>query len=230
MSRKLYVVPEHEFEAAHGLPEALPAGESIRWQGSPDWRTLAVEAFHLRKLAVYFTVILALRATFALSDGNSLIDTTISVLGLLPLALIALSLISLLAWLTARATVYTITNQRLVMRVGIVLSVTFNLPFRSLDGVGIKRFRNGAGDLTLTIGTQDHIAYLHLWPHARPWRFAKVEPMLRSIANIAEVANVLTHTIAEASGGVATPVRASTQDELQDGSRDRHDSELAGAA
>ena len=27
--------PEHEFEAAHGLPEALPAGERLRWQGAP---------------------------------------------------------------------------------------------------------------------------------------------------------------------------------------------------
>ena len=35
---------EHEFEAARGLPELLPAGERVLWQGSPDWRGLAREA------------------------------------------------------------------------------------------------------------------------------------------------------------------------------------------
>jgi Bacterial PH domain len=210
MTRQLFIVPEHEFEASRGLPEALPAGEEIRWQGSPQWQTLAVEAFHVRKLAIYFSVILALRGTFAIADGASAGEATISVLGLMPLAAIALALMSLLAWLTARTAVYTITNQRVVMRIGIVLSVTFNLPFKSLDAVGIKQFRNGAGDLPLTIGSRDRIAYLHLWPHARPWRFAKAEPMLRSIANVTEVANILTKAMTEATGGVALPVAVTT--------------------
>jgi hypothetical protein len=210
MTRQLFIVPEHEFEASHGLPEALPAGEEIRWQGAPQWQTLAIEAFHVRKLAVYFGVILALRGAFAIADGASASEATISVLGLMPLAAVALALLGLIAWLTARTAVYTITNQRVVMRIGIVLSVTFNLPFKSLDAVGIKQFRNGAGDLPLTIGSRDSIAYLHLWPHARPWRFAKAEPMLRSIGNVSEVANILTKAMAEATGGVALPVAVTT--------------------
>lgn len=206
MTRQLYIVPEHEFEAVHGLPEKLPADEHIRWQGSPDWKTLAIKAFHVRKLAIYFAAILALRGAFALNDGASTVEAAVSVLGLLPLALIALGLIALLAWLTARTAVYTITNQRVVMRIGIVLSVTFNLPFRALDQVGVKRFQNGAGDMPLVIGSADKIAYLHLWPHARPWRFARAEPMLRSIPNVANVANILSEAMAEASGGIAIPV------------------------
>ena len=47
---------EHEFEAAHGLPEPLPRGEHILWQGSPDWRTLAVQVMHVRTQAFYFAV------------------------------------------------------------------------------------------------------------------------------------------------------------------------------
>jgi Bacterial PH domain len=210
MTRQLFIVPEHEFEASHGLPEALPAGEEIRWQGAPHWQTLAIEAFHVRKLAIYFGVILALRGTFAIADGAGASEATISVLGLMPLAAVALALLGLIAWLTARTAVYTITNQRVVMRIGIVLSVTFNLPFKSLDAVGIKQFRNGTGDLPLTIGSRDSIAYLHLWPHARPWRFAKAEPMLRSISNVTEVANILTKAMAEATGGVALPVAFTT--------------------
>ena len=49
---------EHEFEAAHGLPEQLPAGEKIIWQGSPDWVTLAVKVMHLRTIAIYFAAML----------------------------------------------------------------------------------------------------------------------------------------------------------------------------
>jgi len=206
MTKQLYIVPEHEFEAAHGLPETLPANEVIRWQGAPDWKTLAVQAFHLRKLAIYFTIILCLRGTFALADGATVSAATVSVLGLLPLALLALAIVSLLAWLTARTTVYTITNERVVMRIGIVLSITFNLPFRSLDSVGIKRFSNGMGDIPITVSVRDKIAYLHLWPHARPWHITRAEPMLRSIADVAAVANILSEAMADASGGVVTPV------------------------
>ena len=29
---------EHEFEPVPGLPETLPEGESMLWQGKPGWR------------------------------------------------------------------------------------------------------------------------------------------------------------------------------------------------
>jgi hypothetical protein len=206
MSRQLFIVPEHEFEAQPGLPEALPRGEVLLWQGAPDWRTLAVHAFHIRKLAVYFAIILVLRTAFALAEGSNLGDLAISLAILTPLAGISIGLMTLMAWLTARTTMYTITNQRIVMRIGIVLSVTFNLPFKSLDSVGIKRFANGAGDLVTSIGATDRIAYLHLWPHARPWKFAKPEPMLRAILDVATVANTLSQAMKAASGGVAIAV------------------------
>jgi hypothetical protein len=45
---------EHELEPQYGLPERLPAGEHILWQGSPDFRTVALRIFHLRKVALYW--------------------------------------------------------------------------------------------------------------------------------------------------------------------------------
>ena len=40
--RKPYVAAEHEFEPQHGLPEPLPCGERIVWQGGPlCWRRAA---------------------------------------------------------------------------------------------------------------------------------------------------------------------------------------------
>jgi hypothetical protein len=207
MSRPLFIVPEHEFEAQPGLPEPLPKGEVLLWQGSPEWRTLAVQAFHVRKLAVYFAIILLLRTLFVLSEGGNVVELAISLAILTPLAGISVGLMAFMAWLTARTSMYTITDQRIVMRIGIVLSVTFNLPFKSLDSVGLKRFTDGTGDLALTIGAKDHIAYLHLWPHARPWKFAKPEPMLRSIAEVATVANTLSQAMKAAAGGVAITIK-----------------------
>ena len=60
---------EHELEPQYGLPEALPADERLLWQGSPNWASLARHTFHVKKLAVYFGVIIAVRVVTVLSDG-----------------------------------------------------------------------------------------------------------------------------------------------------------------
>ncbi|MEM1103487.1 MAG: hypothetical protein AAGH48_05230, partial [Pseudomonadota bacterium] len=49
-------------EPIRGLPEALPEGERILWQGEPTWRQLAVNVFHIRALAIYFGVLMIWRA------------------------------------------------------------------------------------------------------------------------------------------------------------------------
>ena len=59
---------EHELEPQFGLPEPLPASERILWQASPQWRGVALRVFHVRKLAVYFALILALRGALLVSD------------------------------------------------------------------------------------------------------------------------------------------------------------------
>jgi hypothetical protein len=42
MNPNLHSSPEHEFEAQLGLPEKLPKGESILWQGAPDFKAVAL--------------------------------------------------------------------------------------------------------------------------------------------------------------------------------------------
>lgn len=196
---------EHEFEAQRGLPEVLPGDEKLLWQGSPDWRMLARRAFHARKLTVYFAAIVLLRAAFVFDETASLLEALRSTLGPLALAAIALGLVALMAWLSARATVYTLTNKRVVMRIGIVLTLTFNIPYRRIAAAGLHLDARGTGDLPLTLLPPDHIAYLHLWPHARPWRLGRPEPMLRSVPDAATVARLLTQAWAEATGLAAEP-------------------------
>ena len=160
--------PEHEFEAAHGLPEALPHGERLLWQGAPEWRVMAREAMHTRLLAGYFSVLLAWRAANVLSNAGSALDAAVAVLWLLPLAAAALGLLRLLAWLVCRTTVYTVTDRRVVMRIGVVLSITFNLPYTQIDSASLRLNGDGSGDIALVLAASDRIAYVHLWPHAPP--------------------------------------------------------------
>ena len=163
-------------------PRPLPAGETLLWQGSPDWRMLARRAFHLRKLALYFAALVVLRAAFVLGDGGSARRRRCARrCGRWRWPALALGLVALMAWLSARATVYTLTDKRVVMRIGIVLTLTFNLPFKRIAAAGLHLDADGSGDLPLTLLPGDRIAYLHLWPHARPWRLARPEPMLRSV-------------------------------------------------
>lgn len=201
--------PEHEFEAALGLPQALPAGERLLWQGAPDWRVMARDAMHTRMLSVYFGVLLAWRGATALSNGGSAFDALISVLWLLPLAVLAIGVLSLMAWLIARTSVYTITDKRVVMRIGVVLSITFNLPFSKIESAGLRTNADGSGDLTLVLATTDRIAYAHLWPHARPWQIKRTQPMLRALPDARKVAQVLSAALAD-SAGMARPALPAT--------------------
>ncbi|RZL36324.1 MAG: PH domain-containing protein, partial [Rubrivivax sp.] len=199
---------EHEFEAAHGLPEALPANEVQLWQGSPDAMLLARQALHLDLLLVYFGALLAWRGLASAYDGAPLGQTLMAMAGMLPLIVLALGLLGGIAWLMARTTVYTVTNKRVVMRVGVVLSITFNLPFAQIASAAWKQ-RGRGGDIVLSLAGSDRIAYLHLWPHARPWRLKRTEPMLRGLGNAKAVAQTLATALQQAEAArQQLPLRA----------------------
>lgn len=199
---------EHEFEATPGLPEALPDNERLLWQGAPDARLLLRQALHLDLVAGYFGLLLLWRAGAAWADGLSLGQTLGALAGMLPLMVLAVGLLAGMAWLIARTTVYTITNRRVVMRVGIVLSITFNLPFAQLLAAS-WRPRGRGGDIVLSLGGSDRIAYLHLWPHARPWHLKRTQPMLRALTDAPEVAALLAQALKDAEAARQTlPERA----------------------
>jgi hypothetical protein len=208
-----------------GLDEPLPDGERLLWQGAPRWQSLFVHAFHGRKLAVYFGALLLLRAAFAVADGASLGGALIAAAWLLPLAGVALGVVALLAWLSARTTIYAITDRRIVMRIGIVLTLTLNVPFRQVEAASVRGYADGTGDLPFEYGGDTYVAWLHLWPHVRPWRIARVQPMLRAVADAPRVAELLSRALAEHAG---TPVRAAPQP--ADTPAAVHPAELAGAA
>lgn len=209
MSTSPRAVHEHEFEPQYGLPERLPERERIVWQGSPSWTLLARRAFHADKVAVYFALLLAWRFGATLTDGAGLVAALRSTAWLLPLFASGLALLLLLAWLTARSAVYTLTDRRVVMRIGIVLTVTYNLPLARIDRADLRPFGQGdAGDIALVLEPATRIAWLHLWPYVRPWRVSRPQPMLRSLPEAKQLAALLATAWSQANGVAATPVVA----------------------
>jgi hypothetical protein len=218
VQRRAAVTAEHEFEAQHGLPEPLPADERILWQGSPDPGLIAQRVFHLRLIAVYFAVMLAWRVATQVNDGGAL-GSAIS--GLWFPASIAATGLALVAWLaraTARTTVYTLTDKRLVLRIGIVLTVSYNLPLRCIDAAHVLKLADGKAEIALALRPGTRLAYLHLWPHARPWHVAQPQPMLRCLSDGERVAARLAAAWGAMNAQAPQPARAFAQTtDLEDG-------------
>src|SRR5690606_29705521 len=99
--------------------EELPAGERMLWQGKPDWWRLALGAFQLKAVGVYFLAFALWRFGMTYWETGIALAALNAVLTLLPSLGLGVSLILLLAYLTARATTFTITERRLVLRYGV---------------------------------------------------------------------------------------------------------------
>ena len=201
---------EYEFEPQFGLPERLPSDEFIVWQGAPDVAALAYSAFHFKKLALYFAVLIVACAWPALEDGAGFTAVVLAIKWIAPLAIIAMATVWMLAYCTARTTVYTITNKRVVMRLGIVLTVSFNLPLMQLACADVRVLQNGYGDITLALKGADRIGWVHLWP----------EPTLRAVPDVQMVAAKLRDAWMQSTGLAANEVAviSASQNERLEGS------------
>lgn len=197
---------EHDYEPVPGLPERLPPGETILWQGAPEREALARRALHVRTIAWYFLALAAWRGLALAADGAAATDIASGAAFLVMLGAAAILPLTLYAWAAARTTLYTITNRRVVIRAGVALPTTFNVPFAAVEAAGLKLHGGGVGDIALRLVPDQKIAYLFLWPHARPWRFARPEPMLRCIPEAERVAQLLGRALAAATAMPVQPL------------------------
>jgi hypothetical protein len=113
---------------------------------------------------------------------------------------VAIGILALLAKIVARTSVYSITSRRLVMRVGVALPITINIPFVALAGASLRNRKDGAGDIILELLPSHRISWIALWPHCGGWSFGRPKPMLRGIANAAAVAEILGNAVATSTG------------------------------
>ena len=178
------------FEPVRGLPEPLPRGEHILWQGSPSpWR-LACEAFALRWVAGYFVLLAVWRVGVA-SAGMPLAQALPLAGPLLVAGLAACLLLLGIATVQARSAVYTLTNRRVAMRIGAALTMTLNLPYPKIGAATLDLRRGGTGTIAFELLDDVRFSYLLTWPHVRPWRMTRTQPALRCIPDAARIARMI---------------------------------------
>ena len=191
-------------EPVRGLPEELPHGEEILWQGQPSWWQLARESQNFWLVAGYFTFLFAWR-TIGGAATESWADSATAASFFLVLGLIVCAILALVALMQAKATVYTITNKRVAMRIGAALTMTLNLPFKKIANADLGVRKNGTGTIAFELMEDDgaRLSYILTWPHVRPWRMKQTQPALRCIPDVRKVAAILAEA---AETAVSEPV------------------------
>ncbi|WP_439580230.1 photosynthetic complex putative assembly protein PuhB [Elioraea sp.] len=198
------VLLEHETEEIRGIPGRLPEGERLLWQGAPAWWPLAVRAYRVRAVAIYFAILAAFGFVASLRDGLTAGEALFGLVPLILLACTAVGMLTLLAWLSARATVYSVTTRRVILQGGVALPVSVNLPFAVVGSASVRLHGDGTGDIALCLVPPHRVSYALMWPHVRPWHFSAPEPSLRMIRAPAELAQLLSRALA-AAAGMPTP-------------------------
>jgi hypothetical protein len=160
----------------------------------------------VRSIAFYFAALAGWRGTTLALDGASAVEIALGSALLVLLGAAAIAPLALFAWASARSTVYTITNRRIVIRAGVALPTSVNVPFAAVQAAGLKLHGEGVGDIALRLVPEQKIAYLFLWPHVRPWHFSRPEPTLRCVDGAESVAQVLGRALAGAASVPVQPV------------------------
>lgn len=180
---------DFKFEPVRGLPEALPKDEHILWQGAPDPRRLARDAWGLRWVAGYFALLALWRVTVSSADA----PFGIALMHGLPFVVagvVTCGLLFVIAYVQAKSTVYTLTNKRVAMRIGAALTMTLNLPYTSIGTAKLEQKPSGHGTLAFELIGETRLSYLMTWPHVRPWHMARTQPALRCIPDAEHVAKL----------------------------------------
>jgi hypothetical protein len=173
---------EYDFEPTRGMPGHLPHDEHIIWQSAPEWKHLLSGALHIRICVAYFVAIVI----WALLQADVKTAAAVAVLGSAVIGLFAL-----FAWGVQRTTIYTLTNKRIVLRIGVALNKCINIPLSEIESANLKMQADGHGNIVLDLKGMPRLGYMMLWPHARSLRIVRPRPMLRAIPDARNVAALL---------------------------------------
>jgi hypothetical protein len=208
---------EHGLEPIPGLPEALPEGEVLLWQGAPAWTEIAQRVFLIRWVMGYFLLLAGWDLLSASLQGGSMVAAIGGAAVLLLVGSVGIGILALLAMAVARTSVYSITSRRLVLRVGVALPITINIPFAAIAGAALRNRKDGHGDIVMELLPSHRISWIALWPHCAGWSFGRPKPMLRGVANAASVAKILGEAVANMGGAAIRHGQNAPQAEMPNG-------------
>ena len=206
---------EYEDEPVEGLPDFLPEGETMVWQGRPTVAAMAGRVFFIPHLALYFGLLIAGHTVYRLMEGVSgvqVMGTFVWQAGL------AATVLVLLAWLArsyAASVIYTLTSERLVIRSGVALPMMVNIPIEQITAADMRVYRDGTGDIVLTPVADRKLHWVLLWPNVSAWYSRPIRPLLRGLAEPHRAADAFAavasqHYQVTAGEQVAVPVRVHT--------------------
>ena len=206
---------EYEDEPVEGLPDFLPEGETMVWQGRPTVAAMARRVFFIPHLALYFGLLIAGHTVYRLMEGVSaaqVVGTFVWQAGL------AATVLVLLAWLArsyAASVMYTLTSERVVIRSGVALPMMVNIPIEQITAADMRVYRDGTGDIVLTPVADRKLHWVLLWPNVSAWYSRPIRPLLRGLAEPHRAADAFAavasqHYQVTAGEQVAVPVRVHT--------------------
>ncbi len=182
----------------------LAPGEDVIWSGKPTWRHVARDALHLRGVTAYFGLLFVLDAYQAWMKAIPFDQAVHDSVPLAAITCIALGILATISYLVSRSR-YTITNHRVILRYGIAMPATLSIPLSQIASTAVATNSDHTADIALELKKGNHMPYLKLWPHARPWHVTQPQPMLRSLARGDQVAVTLARVLQTAEGGRIAP-------------------------
>jgi hypothetical protein len=177
---------ENDGPKAFGDRIGTPAwDETVLWKGRPSRSLLARTAFHTHSLGLYMAALVVI----AMAIGNTNAAVVAAVLGVALLALL-----NLLAWLSARSTLYILTDTRLILRIGMAIETRINIPLKQVKAAHFRPRGADHGDIALELSGDRLLGVVLLWPHVRPWHYSQPQPMLRAVPEAAALARLIADT------------------------------------
>lgn len=156
--------------------------EAVLWKGRPQVGLLARSAFHANTAGLYMAGL----AVIAAAVGKPVEAAVATGLGV-----VLVALLYFLAWLSARTTLYIVTDTRVIMRIGMAIETRINVPLKQITAAHLRMRARGHGDIAFEVAGERLLGTILLWPHVRPWHYKMPQPMLRSVPDAAHVAQLI---------------------------------------
>jgi hypothetical protein len=164
---------------------------------------------------MYFLALILWRIGVGIFYGQSVSVVAISCAFLFVLGALGVGILCLLAYASARSAVYSITSKRILLRHGIAVPLTLNLPFKVIQSADLKVFPDSSGEIAIRTFDDQRVGYMITWPYVRTGRITRTQPSLRALPDAARVAATLASALAASIARTGTFVDTVPRDTVQ---------------